>query len=447
MLTLRIDNFDKLPNGSPLEYTVDRRGFDFGRDQHLDWTLPDKSRVISGKHCEIRFYENAYWLIDTSTNGTFLNDSAKRIQSPYCLNDGDKLAVGDYVLFVRVNLGGAKLKEQSSPLFIDSMPIESALPLSLEKRSIDRIWETQDKTPPPIDARDLMRKQFQSDGAPDFLSRAAVIPPVFEREPVRKPNPSPPINSAAQNDHDVWFGKQAGNIVHSFLERDEQIQNIANTQALDTAVAVSNEVNQTPASSSELQVNAAARQFVTRFANGAGIPVDALSQQDAGDLAEQAGQLLNTICLQLMNMLHARAEAKALSRSGNRTLIQSADNNPLKFMPTPEEALKTMLNPPSKGYLDAKKAIESTFADLKLHQIASLAAMQAAAVQLFDDLSPEAIVKSLEGKKSLLGGGKGKHWEVYTERWAGKVGRREHGMLGVFLELFAEQYDKLSRHK
>ena len=80
MLTLRIENFDRLPDGGPLEFAIDKRGLDFWRDQHLDWTLPDRNRVISGKHCEVRFYDGAYWLTDTSTNGTFLNGSSKRLQ-------------------------------------------------------------------------------------------------------------------------------------------------------------------------------------------------------------------------------------------------------------------------------------------------------------------------------------------------------------------------------
>ena len=62
-------------------------------------------------------------------------------------------------------------------------------------------------------------------------------------------------------------------------------------------------------------------------------------------------------------------------------------------------------------------------------------------------MSPDAIVKSAETKKSLLPSGKSKQWDTYAERWAAKVGRREHGMLGAFLDLFAEQYDKLSKHK
>ena len=147
MLRLKIENFDRLPDGGPLEYTVDRRGFDFGRDQHLDWSLPDRNRVVSGKHCEIRFHDNGYWLTDTSTNGTFLNRNSKRIQSPYKLNNGDILSVGDYVLKVEINLPQAMAEPRASA----AVPAR-AFPVSSDAG----IWDVAQPGPSPIDARDLM---------------------------------------------------------------------------------------------------------------------------------------------------------------------------------------------------------------------------------------------------------------------------------------------------
>ena len=75
-LTLTIENETSLPDGGPLSVSVaGKRGLDIGRDTHLDWTLPDPTRVISGKHCEVRYRDGGYWLYDVSTNGTFLNGS------------------------------------------------------------------------------------------------------------------------------------------------------------------------------------------------------------------------------------------------------------------------------------------------------------------------------------------------------------------------------------
>ena len=48
-LTLTIENQTALPDGGPLSVTTaGGRGLDIGRDQHLDWALPDPSRAISG---------------------------------------------------------------------------------------------------------------------------------------------------------------------------------------------------------------------------------------------------------------------------------------------------------------------------------------------------------------------------------------------------------------
>ena len=75
-----------------------KRTIDIGRDQHLDWTLPDPSRFISGKHCEVRYMDGGYWLHDVSTNGTYLNGAEERMRGPHRLKSGDRFIVGHYVI-------------------------------------------------------------------------------------------------------------------------------------------------------------------------------------------------------------------------------------------------------------------------------------------------------------------------------------------------------------
>ena len=103
-LVLAIENEARLPDGGPLSYKLSgRRGIDIGRDSHLDWTLPDPSRFISGKHCEIRYREGVYWLHDVSSNGTFVNGSDKRMQGPHRLRNGDRLEIGQYIISVAID--------------------------------------------------------------------------------------------------------------------------------------------------------------------------------------------------------------------------------------------------------------------------------------------------------------------------------------------------------
>src|SRR5580692_9496400 len=104
-LRLSVENLDRLPDGGPLRVEVKGRGLDIGRDAHLDWTLPDPTRYVSGKHCEIRFRDGEYWLYDVSTNGTYLNGSQFRLDAPYRLQDGDRLVIGPYVVAAAVEGG------------------------------------------------------------------------------------------------------------------------------------------------------------------------------------------------------------------------------------------------------------------------------------------------------------------------------------------------------
>ena len=97
-----------------------------GRAPGNDWVLPDPRRVVSGHHFEVQFHGGKYWLIDTSTNGVFVNDAddpasdTGRIE----LNDGDRLRVGDYDILVsldnRIDFLPTSGDEQSAAKHLDS---------------------------------------------------------------------------------------------------------------------------------------------------------------------------------------------------------------------------------------------------------------------------------------------------------------------------------------
>ena len=82
-LSLRIENYDVLENGGPASITLDRKGCSIGRGSAMDWVLPDPMRIVSSHHCDIAFRDNAYWLTDVSTNGTFLQGQSHRLDGPH----------------------------------------------------------------------------------------------------------------------------------------------------------------------------------------------------------------------------------------------------------------------------------------------------------------------------------------------------------------------------
>lgn len=102
-LRLQLDNVASLPDGGPTSFEVrGGRSVEIGRNTYLDWTLPDEQRLVSGKHCEIHYRDGSYWIVDVSTNGTFLNGSDKRLTEPWRLRTGDRLGIGDYLVSVLV---------------------------------------------------------------------------------------------------------------------------------------------------------------------------------------------------------------------------------------------------------------------------------------------------------------------------------------------------------
>lgn len=106
-LTLRLVNETTLPNGGPVSIQLSgQHAVGIGRAVDLSWTLPDPARFVSNKHCEIRYQDGGYWLYDVSSNGTFLNGAVDRMRAPRLLRNGDRFAVGHYL--VAVTLDGAE---------------------------------------------------------------------------------------------------------------------------------------------------------------------------------------------------------------------------------------------------------------------------------------------------------------------------------------------------
>jgi type VI secretion system protein ImpI len=124
-------------------------------------------------------------------------------------------------------------------------------------------------------------------------------------------------------------------------------------------------------------------------------------------------------------------------------MITALDNNPLKFLPGAEEAIEVMFARRRSGYLDAQRAMEDSFRDLKTHEFATWAAMQRALARLLEDLSPEAIEKKVSG--SAFASRKGRAWDQFVATWEARSEAGENGMLDAFLIHFAEAYEKASK--
>ncbi|MBN8937788.1 MAG: FHA domain-containing protein, partial [Rhizobiales bacterium] len=161
-LNLRIENETSLPDGGPLSVAVTgKRGIDIGRDTHLDWTLPDPTRYISGKHCEIRYKDGSYWLFDVSTNGTFLYGHEGRLKEPHRLRNGERLVIGQYI--VAVDIEGEEA----------SAPVQQMQPPA----SYDDLWTPTEPAAPPVDRSAVQSpREAPRPLTSDFLDWASDVP-------------------------------------------------------------------------------------------------------------------------------------------------------------------------------------------------------------------------------------------------------------------------------
>ena len=417
-LRLSIENVDRLPDGGPIRIEVKGRGLDLGRDSHLDWTLPDPSRSISGKHCEVRYRDGGYWLHDVSTNGTFVNGAEHRPDAPHLLREGDRLGIGPYIIAVSVEEGR---KPRSSG---------SAAEASLDT-GLANVWAPVGEAAAPEIGAKRQRAQTRN-APPDFLDFASFL---------EVPRLTPEASPGPPRSEDDWL-TAARSVAPPPMDQDAfepRIPTPARPAIVDPAAS--------PPSPREPQPDGApALEVLDRIARAAGVPPGAFSSRNPDELADEIGAVLRIMAENLGQMLASRAESKTLMRSASRTMIRPVENNPLKFASSPGEALGVMFGPRTRNYLDARTTIERSFGDLKTHQVLTYGAMQGALDALFEDLAPERIDRSVEpehGIGALISSRKAKLWDIYLERWRAKTKRADGRLLEAFVALFAQAYDKL----
>jgi type VI secretion system protein ImpI len=450
-LILQLVNETTLPDGGPVSCRIrGMRGIDIGRATHLDWTLPDPTRYISSKHCEIRYKDGGYWLHDVSTNGTFLNDSDNRMHAPHLLRNGDRFTVGHYIVAVTID-GPKEVNDEDS---------RGAARPPVQVSSDQDLWADEGPAPPGIEPKHLRPARQNAPIHSDFLDWSADVPDPFQpaadyaapRSTRSMPVPTPPDIWAEGPPSQVQTPPQPTALPPGPRQPEPEENDsgswqetspvAANPPPIAAAVNAAAPVGTLSLSTVEGESSAV---FVRQLARSAGLSEDLLERTDPAELAQKIGTVLRLLVENLMQLLSARQQAKRLARSSSHTIIQPTDNNPLKFCPSSGDALRIMFGPKSVGYLDAHRAIAQGFEDLKAHQIKTYSAMQHALARLIEDLDPKTIERETDGAGgigSLLQPRKAKLWEAYEARWEANIGRKSGEAIETFMRHFGEYYDR-----
>lgn len=157
MLTLRLVSIDGRPQHQPQERRLTAGRMTLGRGSENSWVLDDPTRALSKQHCQIVDHDGGYEVLDTSTNGVYVNDASAPLGRGHAamLADGDTLRLGRYVFQVVVERADAALS-QFDALFHDGHAAAPTRPIA------DPHWAAE-----PIQGRDAFGDDFgQADTPP-----------------------------------------------------------------------------------------------------------------------------------------------------------------------------------------------------------------------------------------------------------------------------------------
>lgn len=175
------------------------------------------------------------------------------------------------------------------------------------------------------------------------------------------------------------------------------------------------------------------------LATALGIP--GLQAQHLAQLVPEASAIINETVNRLIDLLRARSSIKNELRV-QRTMIQTTDNNPLKFSASAPDAIKAMFSAENQAFMRPQDAIKDSFDDLSDHQVAVLAGMRAAYDAMLKHFNPGTLDKRFNNQGSLLTNKKAKNWEAFEEHYAmlQRDGEASYDLL--FGESFATSYEK-----
>jgi pSer/pThr/pTyr-binding forkhead associated (FHA) protein len=106
------------------EYTIGSGPMVFGREAGCDIVVPNKD--VSRRHAEIMATPQGYVLVDSSTNGTFVN--GERIEMQRILTRADVVRVGDHEFRFYADLATEKPEETRAPREVSPLPAAQAQP-------------------------------------------------------------------------------------------------------------------------------------------------------------------------------------------------------------------------------------------------------------------------------------------------------------------------------
>ena len=442
-----------------------RSGGTIGRSLESDWVLPDGQRYLSSRHASIDYRSGSYYVVDSSTNGVYVNDAEQPVGrgNPQRLFTGDRLRIGEYEMQVEI-VGEDDTGAQFTGTHEDPVskaqrvpppdPTRADLVPGHEITAVGIEWMIDEESDQE-DARKAA-KQHAANGANLRLAedppkpKAKAHPEVSADPPPIRPAP-PPVSAAA---HIKTTPKPPPKPPPNPPPKPKKPVPKSNASPAATAAPSARPAPSALPPKHEPSASAPAARppastgtadptvGLDAFFRGAGLPALKLDDKQTEQTLHRLGQIMREVILGVSENLHLRADQKNALRVPTTT-IQPQRNNPLKFSASVEEALTNLLFRQSGEYLGAVDAVRETFGDIKQHQQHLLSAIRTAVADYIGRLDPaELESKFSNGKRGIMNAAnKLKYWDLYKDLYQVVANNEPGHFPQQFLEELTRAYE------
>lgn len=402
--------------------------FSIGRGPGNDWVLPDPDRHMSKRHCLLAFRAGGWQIADLSSNGTFLNRDPEPIGPGAVreLRDGDRLRFAAYEIELRI----AEPRAAPPP----RNPLQAVLRAMPDPFADDPLAPRTGGAPGanPFDGDPLIQPSAQegaaSIGLPaDYDALASDPSGRGFAGPVQSDH-SPRLQDAFQ-----------APLPTPFLLPDDWDSDLSRVVRSSPAVAPAPARAVAPPPAPP----AGAGDLMAAFLRGAGLPDARPADPEAA--MEALGRSFRAFVSGLRAALIARAEIKGEFRI-EQTMIRARGNNPLKFAADDDDALAALVGAGRRADMGPDEAVAEALREMRLHELASLAAMQGAARALVARFDPAKLLAEAQGGLSLLPAQrKARAWDGFESLHARTAQALSDDWDSVFGRAFALAYERALR--
>lgn len=435
-LCLTITSYHKITPGQCPEKSMDQGVMAIGRSSDNDWVLPDPERLVSSQHCVIQYKDGRYYLTDNSTNGVELVKAGIRMRrgNSEPLQDGELIRIGDYEIQARIDFNVQA---------IDSQPFAGDSPNSFE--ALMGAVASQPVPTPMIAPRFQGASSMETlPDLFDFLSPTAVPPPtVADHVPSEQHDFRPPAPVAVP-------APEKPLVQGSVIPEDWDLFSDAPAPVVNAAPAPAPIIPPPPVVEPVALPVANAEpppDLLQAFLRGAGLDQLRLDKADACAQMESIGRSYRLMVEGLIDVLRARASLKGEFRM-QQTMIRPAENNPLKFAPNADEALLLLLRHGNQAFMAPDLAVRDSFDDLRAHQLAVMAGVEAAIKHLLTRFEPAQLEERMGkpgGLSSLFNGSRqAQYWQQFTELYSNISREAQEDFQDLFGREFSRAYEEHS---